>query len=62
LEENTHEDASYIALIGEGKGKKPVKQSQDSSVDSDAKKKNMKYHYCKRKGYFKLECKKLKAN
>ena len=62
MEENAREDASYIALIGEGKGKKPVKQSQDSFVDSDAKKKNMKYYYCKKKGYFKLKCKKLKAN
>jgi len=62
LEENVHGDASHVALMGEGKGKKPVKQSQDPSVDSDAKKKNIKCYYCKRKGHFKLECKKLKAN
>ena len=62
LKENACEDASHITLMEEGKGKKPVKQSQDSSVDSDAKKKNIKCHYCKRKGYFKSEYKKLKAN
>jgi len=62
LEENARGDASHVALMGEGKGKKPVKQSQDPFVDSDAKKKNMKCYYCKRKGYFKLECKKLKAD
>ena len=48
--------------MGEGKEKKPVKQSQDPSVDSGAKKKNMKCHYYKRKGHFKSEYKKLKAN
>jgi len=62
LEENARGDASHVTLMGEGKGKKPVKQSQDPSVDSNAKKKNMKCHYCKRKGHFKLECKKLKAD
>jgi len=62
LEENAHKNTSHIALIEEDKGKKPVKQSQDPSADSDAKKKNMKYHYCKKKGHLKLECRKLKAN
>jgi len=62
LEENARGDASHVTLMGEGKGKKPVKQSQDPSVDSNAKKKNMKCHYCKRKGHFKSECKKLKAD
>ena len=62
LEENACGDVSYVVLMGKGKGKKPVKQSQDSSVDSNAKKKNMKCYYYKRKGHFKLECKKLKAD
>ena len=26
------------------------------------KKKNLKYYYCKNKGYFKLECRKFKAD
>ena len=62
LEENAYGDASYVALMGEGKEKKPVKQLQDPSANNDAKKKNMKCYYCKRKGHFKSECKKLKAN
>ena len=45
-----------------GKGKKPIHQFQGSSNDGDAKKKNMKYHYCKRKGHIKSECRKLKAD
>ena len=62
LEENTRGDVSYVTLMGEGKGKKPVKQSQDSSADGDLKKKNMKCHYCKKKEHLKLECRKLKAD
>ena len=62
LEENTYGDASHIALMREGKGKKPVKQSQDLFSDGDVKKKNMKCHYCKKKGHLKLECRRLKAN
>jgi len=61
LEENAHRDVSHVILIRESKGKKPVKQSQDPSDNSDAKKKNMKCYYCKRKGHFKLEYK-LKAD
>jgi len=59
LEENACGDTSHITLIGEGKGKKPVNQSQDPFANSNTK---IKFHYYKRKGYFKSECKKLKAN
>ena len=45
--------------MGDSKGKKP---SQGPSTDSDMKKKNMKCHYCKKKGHVKLEYSKLKAN
>jgi len=62
LEENACGDTSHITLIGEGKGKKPVNQSQDPFANSNTKKKNIKFHYYKRKGHFKSECKKLKAN
>jgi len=63
LEENAHGGTLYIALIGDGKGKKPIHQFQNSHVDGDAKKKNLKCHYCQKKGYFKSECKKFfKAN
>jgi len=62
LEENAYRDVSHITLMGEGKEKKSVKQSQDSSANSDIKKKNMKCHYCKKKRHLKLECIKLKAN
>ena len=62
LEENACGDASYIALIEKDKGKKPVKQSQDPSSDGNVKKKNMKCHYCKKKGHLKSECRRLKAN
>jgi len=58
MEENSRGDASHVALMGDGKGKKP---SQGPSTDSDAKK-NMKCHYCKKKGHVKSECRKLKAN
>jgi len=59
IEENSCGDASHVALMGDGKGKKP---SQGPSTDSDAKKKNMKCHYCKKKRHVKSECRKLKAN
>jgi len=59
IEENSHGNASHVALIGDSKGKKP---SQGPSTDSDMKKKNMKCHYCKKKGHVKLECRKLRVN
>jgi len=59
IEENSRGDASHVTLMGDDKGKKP---SQGSSTDSDAKKKNMKCHYCKKKRHVKSECRKLKAN
>jgi len=59
MEENSHGNASHIALMGDGKGKK---FSQGSSTDSDAKKKNMKCHYYKKKEHVKPECRKLKAD
>ena len=59
MEENSHGNASYVALMGDGKGKK---SSQGPSTNSDVKKKNMKCHYYKKKGYVKPECRKLKAN
>jgi len=59
MEENSCGDASYVALMGDGKGKKP---SQGLSTDSDANKKNMKCHYCKKKGHVKSEYRKLKAD
>ena len=62
LQENVHKDVSHVTLMREGKEKKPVKQSQDPSINSNAKKKNIKYYYCKKKEYFKSECKKLKAD
>jgi len=62
LEKNTCESTLYIALVGDGKGKKPIHQFQGSSNDGDAKKKNMKCHYCKRKGHIKSKCRKLKAD
>ena len=61
LEENAYRDVSHVILMGEGKEKKSVKQSQDSSADSDIKK-NIKCHYCKKKRHLKLECIKLKVN
>ena len=59
MEENSHGGALHITLMEDGKGKKP---SQGPSTGSDAKKKNMKCYYCKKKGYVKSECRKLKAN
>jgi len=59
MEENSHGSTSYIALIEDSKRKKP---SQGPSTNSDAKKKNMKCHYCKKKRHVKLEYRKLKAN
>jgi len=61
LEENTCRDTSYVVLIGEDKEKKSVKQSQDPFANSDIKK-DIKCYYYKRKKYFKLKYKKLKAN
>ena len=62
LVENAHGNIPHVALVGDGKSKKPIYQFQGSSNDSDAKKKNMKYHYCKRKGHIKSKYRKLKAN
>jgi len=62
LEENAHGGTSHVALMEDGKEKKPVYQFQGSSSDSDAKKKNLKYPYCKKKGHFKLEYRKFKAD
>ena len=62
LEENAHGSTLHVALVGDEKNKKPIYQFQGSSNDGDAKKKNMKCHYCKRKRHIKSECKKLKAN
>ena len=62
LEENACGDVSHVTLMREGKEKKPIKQSQDPSADGDVKKKNMKCHYCKKKGHLKLECRKLKVD
>jgi len=59
MEENSHGNISHVALIGDGKEKKP---SQGPSTNSDAKKKNMKCYYCKKKGHVKSECRKLKAD
>jgi len=59
MKENSHGDALHIVLIGDGKRKKSF---QGSSTDSDAKKKNMKCHYYKKKGHVKSEYRKLKAN
>jgi len=59
IEENSHGDASHVTLMGDGKGKKP---SQGPSTDSDMKKKNIKYHYYKKKEHVKSECRKLKAD
>ena len=58
MEENSYGDALHVILMGDSKRKKP---SQGPSTDSNAKK-NMKCHYCKKKGHVKLECRKLKAN
>ena len=49
IKENSHDNTSHVALMGDGKGKKP---SQGPSTDSDAKKKNIKYYYCKKKGTY----------
>lgn len=46
----------------DGKGKKFVYQFQGFSTDNDIKKKNMKWHYYRKKGHIKLEYRKLKAN
>jgi len=62
LEKNACRDASHVVLIEEGKGKKPIKQSQDPSADGDVKKKNMKCYYCKKKEHLKSECRKLKVD
>jgi len=59
IEENSCSNASHIALMGDGKGKK---FSQGPSTDSDAKKKNMKCYYCKKKRHVKPEYRKLKAD
>jgi len=62
LEENARGSTPHVALVGDGKGKKPIHQFQGSSNDGDAKKKNMKCHYCKRKGHIKSEYRKLKTD
>jgi len=62
LEENACGSTPHVALVGDGKGKKPIYQFQGFSNDGDVKKKNMKCHYCKRKGHIKSECRKLKAD
>ena len=55
------EDPKLLSKIitTDGKGKKP---SQGPSTDSDAKKKKMKCHYCKKKEHVKSEYRKLKAD
>jgi len=59
IEENSCGNASHVVLMGDGKGKRP---SQGPSTNSNAKKKNMKCHYCKKKEHVKLEYRKLKAD
>jgi len=61
LQVSDGEDPKLLSKIitTDGKGKKP---SQSPSTDSDAKKKNMKCHYCKKKEHVKSECRKLKAD
>jgi len=62
LEEKNHiRPLSQIALFGNTKWKKPGGQTLVSSDDSMAWKKNLKCHYCKKKGHIKSECWKLKA-
>jgi len=59
IEENSHGNASHVALIEDGKEKKSF---QGPSTNSNAKKKNMKYYYCKKKKHVKPEYRELKAN
>ena len=62
MDEKSREATPHVALIGDHKGKKPAHQSLYQKNDDDAKKKEFKYHYCKRKGHFKSECRKLKVD
>jgi len=47
--------------MGNQKRKKPVCQLLDLSKDNDVKKKNLTCNYCKKKGHFKVNCWKFKA-
>jgi len=63
LEEKNHiRPLSQIALVGNTKWKKPGGQTLASSDNSTAWKKNLKCHYCKKKGHIKSECQKLKTD
>ena len=53
---------SHVALMGNIKGKKPSNHTKELPDDSTAWKKNLKCHYCKKKGHIKSECRKLKSD
>jgi len=62
MDEKSREATPHITLIENHKGKKLAHQSLHQKNDDDAKKKKFKCHYCKRRGHFKSEYRKLKAN
>jgi len=62
MDEKSKETTPHVALIKDHKGKKLAYQSLYQKNNDDAKKKKFKCHYCKRRGYFKLEYRKLKAD
>jgi len=63
MEERTCGDTqSHVALMGNIKGKKPSNYTKEPLGDSTAWKKNLKCHYCKKKGHIKSECRKLKSD
>jgi len=62
MDEKSKETTPHVALIEDHKGKKLAHQSLHQKNNDDAKKKEFKCHYCKRRGYFKSEYRKLKAD
>jgi len=62
MDEKSRETTPHITLIEDNKGKKLAHQSLHQKNDDDAKKKEFKCHYCKKRGHFKSKCRKLKAD
>jgi len=58
MDEKSQEATPHVALKVDQKGKKLAYQSNEN----DAKKKNLICHYCKKKGHFKVNCWKFKAD
>ena len=58
IDKKSQEAAPHVALKVDQKGKKPANQS----YNNDAKKRNLACYYCKKKGHFKANCWKFKAD